>query len=32
MTPLHNRMIQDLQLRGYNKGTQALYVNAVRQL
>jgi hypothetical protein len=25
-------MIQDLQLRGYSKGTQALYVSAVRQL
>lgn len=32
MTPLRNRMIQDLQLRGYSKGTQALYVSAVRQL
>jgi site-specific recombinase XerD len=25
-------MIQDLQLRGYSEGTQALYVSAVRQL
>ena len=32
MTPLRNRMIQDLQLRDYSKGTQTLYVNAVRQL
>jgi len=32
MTPLRNRMIQDLQLRGYSKGTQSLYVSAVRQL
>ncbi len=32
MTPLRNRMIQDLQLRGYSEGTQSLYVNYVRQL
>jgi integrase/recombinase XerD len=32
MTPLRNRMIDDLQLRGYSDSTQSLYVNAVRQL
>jgi site-specific recombinase XerD len=32
MEPLRNRMIQDLQLRGYSKSTQSAYVNAVRQL
>lgn len=32
MTPLRNRMIQDLQLRGYSKSTQTHYVNSVRQL
>ncbi len=32
MTPLRNRMLQDLQLRGFSKGTQSLYVNSVRQL
>lgn len=32
MEPLRNRMIQDLQLRGYSESTQSLYVNAVRQL
>ena len=32
MTPLRNRMIEDLQLRGYNDSTQGLYVNAVCQL
>lgn len=32
MTPLRDRMIQDLQLRGYSESTQSLYVNAVRQL
>jgi len=32
MTPLKNRMIDDLQLRGYSDSTQSLYVNAVRQL
>ena len=32
MTPLRNRMIEDLQLQGYSDSTQTLYVNAVRQL
>lgn len=32
MTPLRNRMIQDLQLAGYSESTQCLYINAVRQL
>ena len=32
MTPLRNRMIEDLQLRGYSDSTQSLYVNSVRQL
>lgn len=32
MTPLRNRMIADLQLRGYSDSTQSLYVSAVRQL
>ena len=32
MTPLRQRMIEDLQLKGYSKSTQSLYVNAVRQL
>jgi len=32
MTPLRQRMIEDLQLQGYSDSTQTLYVNAVRQL
>ena len=32
MTPLRQRMIQDLQLKGYSQSTQQLYVSAVRQL
>jgi integrase/recombinase XerD len=32
MTPLRQRMIEDLQLRGYSTSTQKLYVSSVRQL
>jgi integrase/recombinase XerD len=32
MTPLRNRMMQDLQLKGYGERTQQMYVRAVRQL
>ncbi len=32
MTPLRQRMIEDLQLRGLSKKTQDAYVRAVRQL
>ena len=32
MTPLRQRMTEDLQLRDYSQSTQTLYVNAVRQL
>jgi hypothetical protein len=32
MTPLRQRMIGDLQLRGLSGRTQAAYVAAVRQL
>jgi len=32
MAPLRQRMIEDLQLKGYSDSTQSLYVNAVRQL
>lgn len=32
MTPLRERMIQDMQLHGYAPGTQEHYVSAVRQL
>ena len=32
MTPLRQRMIEDLQLKGYSDSTQHLYVSAVRQL
>ena len=32
MTPLRQRMLEDLQLRGLSERTQELYVNAVRQL
>ena len=32
MTPLRQRMIEDLQLKGYSESTQTLYVSAVRQL
>lgn len=32
MTPLRERMIQDLQLKGYSESTQKLYTSAVRQL
>ena len=32
MKPLRERMLEDLQLKGYSEGTQKLYVSAVRQL
>jgi len=32
MTPLHERMIEDMQLRGYSARTQEAYVSAVRQV
>ncbi len=32
MTPLRQRMIEDMQLKDYSESTQSLYVNAVRQL
>ena len=32
MTPLRQRMIEDLQLKGYSDSTQDLYVRAVRKL
>lgn len=32
MTPLRQRMIEDLQLKGYSDSTQTLYVDAVRHL
>ncbi len=32
MTPLRQRMIDDLQLRGYSQRSQEIYVRAVRQL
>src|SRR6266568_487191 len=32
MTPLQQRMIEDIQLRGLSERTQQMYVRAVRQL
>ena len=32
MTPLRQRMIEDLQLRGMGERTQQMYIRAVRQL
>ena len=32
MTPLRQRMIEDLQLRGMSERTQEMYVRAVHQL
>ena len=32
MTPLRQRMLEDLQLRGFSPRTQEAYVRAVRQL
>jgi hypothetical protein len=32
MSPLRQRMIEDMQLRGYSATTQELYARAVRQL
>ncbi|MDA2923333.1 phage integrase N-terminal SAM-like domain-containing protein [Acidobacteria bacterium AH-259-L09] len=32
MTPLRQRMIEDMQLRGFSARTQECYVAAVRQL
>jgi hypothetical protein len=31
MTALRQRLLEDLQLRGYSVGTQQLYVRAMRQ-
>ena len=32
MTPLRKRMMEDMQLHGFSKGTQKVYVSAVRRL
>jgi integrase/recombinase XerD len=32
MTPLRQRMLEDMQLRGFSARTQEAYVHAVRQL
>ena len=32
MTPLRQRMVEDMQLRGFSARTQGCYVAAVRQL
>jgi integrase/recombinase XerD len=32
MTPLRQRMVEDMQLRGLSEKTQEAYVRAVRQL
>ena len=32
MTPLRQRMLEDMQLRGFSPRTQEAYVNAVHQL
>ena len=32
MTPLRQRMLEDMQLRGFSPRTQEVYVHAVRQL
>ena len=32
MTPLRKRMMEDMQLHGFSKGTQKVYVSAIRRL
>ena len=32
MTPLRKRMMEDMQLHGLSKGTQEVYVGAIRRL
>jgi len=32
MTPLRKRMMEDMQLHGFSKGTQEVYVSAIRRM
>ena len=32
MTPLRKRMMEDMQLHGFSKGTQKVYVSAIRRM